>query len=132
MDKEHFVGIGIFVEIVRNGFSGCRQAYMNIVVHQKRFPRFQKIILWSHIKTDELTTGNVLFHGNFRTHVQGLPNFLDLRRSVNMIGKRGHPIEPDSPKKLLVIEPAVRFLELGMPFLRNFPKFMIDRHCFNF
>src|SRR6056297_901726 len=128
MDKEHLVRIGIFIKITSYRFSWRGQTYVNVVVHQKGVARFQKIIFGGHVKTDELSASNILFHCNLWANVQRFTNFLDLSGSMNMVRKRGHTIKSDSTEKLLVIEPAIGLFELGMPLLRNFPEFMINRH----
>ena len=129
MDKQHFIGIGIFVKIIAQRLPGRRQADMNVFIDQQSCAAFQEIVFRRHLKTLQQPGRHVVFNGNFGAHILRSQYLAHHRRAVNFIQQRRHAVKADGTEQLFVIQPlSVRFFKNGVPGAGYFSKFVVNRH----
>ena len=82
MNEYHFIGIGIFIEIIGHAFPRGSQGNMQIAVDQNCFPAFQVIIFRCNLETFQAPRFQLLAEHYLGLYLEGLTHLAYFGRRI--------------------------------------------------
>lgn len=131
VDKNHLVGVGVFVVIIRHAFARRGENDFAVAVHQHRLARLEVVVLRLDFKTFQAPVFQLLVMHGLRRDAVRLADLHDLRGRVAVVEQRVVVAEPLGAEQFLVVERSVGFAELGVAFGRYFSKSVVVHEWWN-